>query len=167
LPLGCTPLAVSAHGADPIGAGRSCVAYLTLQLPAGAIAHAHVNWLSPTKVRTTMIGGSKRTLVWDDLNPVQRLAVFDRGVDLADPSELDPDDRRQAIVSYRSGDMIAPALSEREALQGVMGELATSIRTGRAPQTDGRAGLRILDILEAASRSVMFYGAVVPLRGNV
>ena len=86
LPDGCTPLAVAAHGADPIGAGQACVAYLTLQLPHGAIAHVHVNWLSPIKVRTTTIGGSNRTLVWDDLNPSQRIAVYDRGVDLADPA---------------------------------------------------------------------------------
>ena len=82
LPAGIEPLAVAAHGADPIGAGRSCVAFVTLQLTGGAIAHVHVNWLSPTKVRTTLIGGSKRALIWDDLNPVQRVAVFDRGVDL-------------------------------------------------------------------------------------
>jgi predicted dehydrogenase len=164
LPDGIRPLAVSAHGADPIGAGQACVGYLTLQLPGDAIAHVHVNWLSPVKVRTTTIGGSKRTLVWDDLNPSQRISLYDRGVDLADPEGLGPDDRRQAIVSYRSGDMIAPALPEREALQGVMAEFADCIRTGRAPVTDGWAGLRVLDILESASRSLQFGGAVVPLR---
>ena len=166
LPDGCTPLAVAAHGADPIGAGQACVAYLTLQLPRGAIAHVHVNWLSPIKVRTTTIGGSKRTLVWDDLNPSQRISVYDRGVDLADPARLDANDRRQAMVSYRSGDMVAPALPEREALQGVMAEFAECIRTGRPSVTDGRAGLRVLDILEAASRSLEFHGSVVPLRGD-
>ena len=164
LPAGCTPLAVAAHGADPIGAGQACVAYLTLQLPGGSIAHVHVNWLSPIKVRTTTIGGSNRTLVWDDLNPSQRVSVYDRGVDLADPAELDADDRRQAMVSYRSGDMVAPALPEKEALQGVMSEFAECIRTGRASLTDGRSGLRVLDILEAASRSLAFHGSVVPLR---
>jgi predicted dehydrogenase len=112
-----------------------------------------------------MIGGSKRMLVWDDLNPVQRLSLFDRGVDLADPAELRDDDRRQAMVSYRSGDMVAPALLEQEALQSVLAEFADSIRAGRPPATDGRAGLRVLDILEAASRSLMFQGSVVPLRG--
>lgn len=166
LPDGCTPLAVAAHGADPIGAGQACIAYLTLQLPRGAIAHVHVNWLSPIKVRTTTIGGSNRTLVWDDLNPSQRIAVYDRGVDLADPAELGADDRRQAIVSYRSGDMVAPALPEHEALQGVMAEFADCIRTGRPSRTDGRSGLRVLDILEAASRSLEFHGSVVPLRGD-
>jgi len=165
LPDGVHPLAVAAQGADPIGAGQACVGYLTLQLPGGSIAHVHVNWLSPVKVRTTTIGGSKRTLVWDDLNPAQRISVYDRGVDLADPAELGADDRRQAIVSYRSGDMVAPALPEREALQGVMTEFADCIRTGRTPVTDGWAGLRVLDILEAASRSLEFAGAVVPLRG--
>jgi predicted dehydrogenase len=165
LPDGVTPTAVAAHGADPIGAGQACVGYLTLTLPGGSIAHVHVNWLSPVKVRTTTIGGSKRTLVWDDLNPSQRISLYDRGVDLADPAQLGDDDRRQAIVSYRSGDMVAPALPEREALQGVMAEFADCIRTGRTPRTDGWSGLRVLDILEAASRSLEFAGAVVPLRG--
>jgi predicted dehydrogenase len=166
LPEGCMPLAVAAQGADPIGAGQACVAYLTLQLPRGAIAHVHVNWLSPIKVRTTTLGCSNRTLVWDDLNPSQRIAVYDRGVDLADPEGLDADDRRQAIVSYRSGDMVAPALPETEALQGVMAEFAHCIRSGRPSRTDGRSGLRVLDILEAASRSLEFHGSVVPLRGD-
>jgi predicted dehydrogenase len=166
LPEGCQPLAVAAHGADPIGAGQACIAYLTLELPDQAIAHVHVNWLSPIKVRTTTIGGSCRTLVWDDLNPSQRISVYDRGVDLSEAEDLDADDRRQAFVSYRTGDMIAPALPEREALQGVMVEFADCIRTGRASATDGWSGLRVLDILEAASRSLSFHGAVVPLRSG-
>jgi predicted dehydrogenase len=174
LPGGLRPLAVSAQGADPIGAGQTCVGYLTLHLPGGSIAHVQVNWLSPVKVRTITIGASKRTLVWDDLNPGQRLSLYDRGVDLTEPTDdvddiedvdRDADDRRQKIVSYRSGDMIAPALPEREALQGVMTEFADAIRTGRSPATDGWSGLRVLDILEAASRSLEFAGAVVPLRG--
>jgi predicted dehydrogenase len=90
----------------------------------GAIAHVHVNWLSPVKVRTTTIGGSKRTVVWDDLNPAQRISIYDRGVDLADPARSTRTTGEQAIVSYRSGDMVAPALQEKEALQGVMNEFA-------------------------------------------
>ena len=165
LPDGVRPLSVAAHGADPIGAGRACIAYLTLSLPGGAIAHVHVNWLSPTKVRTTMVSGAKRTLVWDDLHPTQRISVFDRGVDLTPTEELGAEQRREALVQYRSGDMVAPALPEREALGAVVAEFADSIRAGRAPRTDGRAGLRVLDILEAASQSLEFRGAVVPLRG--
>ena len=167
LPAQNAPIAVAAQGADPIGAGQTCVAFLTLQLPNGAIAHIHVNWLSPTKVRTTMIGGSKRTLVWDDLNPLQRIALYDRGVDLTAPDDVNPANRYQATVSYRSGDMVAPALPEKEALQAVMTEFADCIRTGRVPRTDGRAGLRVLDILESASRSLQFHGSVVPLRSGL
>ncbi|MGB7979563.1 MAG: Gfo/Idh/MocA family oxidoreductase [Candidatus Nanopelagicales bacterium] len=164
LPDGLRPVAVAAHGADPIGAGQDCVAYLTLQLPGGAIAHVHVNWLSPIKVRMTMIGGSRRTAVWDDMNPVQRVSVFDRGVDMLPSESLDLDARRTNRVAYRAGDMHAPALSGREALAAMVDEFAASIREGRAPRTDGRAGLRVLDILEAASQSLAFKGAVVPLR---
>ena len=166
LPEGMEPEAVAAHGADPIGAGRCCVAYLTLRLTGGAIAHIHVNWLSPTKVRTTMVGGSKRTVVWDDLNPAQRLAVFDRGVDLSAPEELADQARQQMLISYRSGDMTAPALTEREALSTMVEEYAAAILARRPALTDGRAGLRVLDILEAASRSLEFQGAVVGLRGT-
>ena len=166
LPAEVFPVAVSAQAADPIGAGQACVAYLTVRLSSGAIAHGHVNWLSPTKVRTTMVGGSKRTLLWDDLNPSQRVTVFDRGVDLSRVDEIGADQRREALVSYRSGDMVAPALSEREALCGVAEEFAASIRERRAPLTDGWAGLRVLEILEAASRSLAERGAVVPLRGE-
>jgi predicted dehydrogenase len=164
LPEGCRPQAVAAHGADPIGAGRVCIAYLILQLTGGAIAHAHVNWLSPTKIRTTMIGGSKRTLVWDDLHPTQRISIFDRGVDLTVAEELREDERREALISYRVGDMVAPALPEREGLAGVVEEFARAIREDRKPLTDGRSGLRVLDVLEAASASLEYKGAVVPLR---
>ncbi|WP_051944459.1 Gfo/Idh/MocA family protein [Streptacidiphilus rugosus] len=164
LPEHVRPVAVAAHGADPIGAGQACIGYLTLQLSTGAIAHVHVNWLSPTKVRTTMVGGAKRTLVWDDLNPAQRIALFDRGVDLATPQEIGAEERRDMLVSYRTGDMVAPALTEREALRSMVEEFADAITTGRPPLTDGRAGLRVLDILEAASRSLAFHGAVVGLR---
>lgn len=166
LPSGVEPIAVAAHGADPIGAGRSCVVFVTLELAGGAIAHLHVNWLSPTKVRSTLLGGSKRALLWDDLNPVQRVSVFDRGVDLVAPEEVAEQARRDAFISYRTGDVVSPALPEREALQGVVEEFADCIRTGRAPLTDGQSGLRVLDILEAASRSISFHGALVGLRGS-
>jgi predicted dehydrogenase len=166
LPEDRLPVAVAAHGADPIGAGRACVAYLTLPLQGNAIAHAHVNWLSPTKVRTTIIGGSKKTLVWDDVNPAQRLSVYDRGVDLTEAAEAEAETRRESIVSYRSGDMVAPALKEHEALGAAVDEFGAAIREGREPVTSGAAGLRVLDILEAATRSLEFGGAVVPLRNE-
>ncbi|MGK4582702.1 Gfo/Idh/MocA family protein [Kitasatospora sp. HPMI-4] len=163
LPPGVVPVGVSAQAADPIGAGRACVAYLTVRLSNGALAHCHVNWLSPTKVRTTLIGGSRRTLVWDDLNPQARLAIHDRGVDLTPPERLTEEIRHQAQVSYRVGDMVAPALSEQEALRAVMAEFASAVTEGRAPLTDGRAGLRVLRLLHAAARSLELRGATVPV----
>lgn len=162
LPREMAPTAVSAQVADPLGAGSACVAYLTLTLPHRAIAHAHVNWLSPVKLRHTIFGGSQRILVWDDLHPSQRISIYDRGVDMADPA-LSPDDRREALVKYRTGDMIAPALRETEALAGVMDEFASSIVEGRAPRTDGESGLRVLEILDAAARSGKNNGAPVSL----
>ena len=161
LPPGYHPTAVSAHGADPMQVGQACIGYLTLPLTRGAIAHAHVNWLSPTKIRTTIVGGSKRTIVWDDLHPTQRVSLYDRGVELAAPGESDA--RRERLVAYRIGDMVAPALTEGEALAGVMTEFAAAIRENRAPLTDGESGRRILEILEAATASTAAHGASVPL----
>jgi predicted dehydrogenase len=97
-----------------------------------------------------VIGGSRRTLVWDDLNPQQRLSVYDRGVELGKQSAA-RSDRRDANISYRLGDTWSPALPEREALGSVAGELAAAIREGRPALTDGRAGLRVLEVLEQAS----------------
>lgn len=157
LPGGLKPLGVAAQGADPIGAGQSCVGYLTLPLPGGAIAHVHVNWLSPTKIRQMVVGGSKQTLVWDDLQPQQRLTVYDRGVHLGEPLA----DKTTTNVSYRIGDAWAPALPEKEALGAMVGEFAAAIREGRAPRTDGHAGLRVLEVLEAVSRSLADGGRLI------
>jgi predicted dehydrogenase len=162
LPGGLTPTGVSAQGADPLGAGKSCVGYLTLPLPGGAMAHVHVNWLSPTKIRQMVIGGTDRTLVWDDLNPQQRLSVYDRGVDLAHQSTAGAD-RTASTISYRLGDTWAPALPEREALGQMVAEFADSIHAGRSPRTDGMAGLRVLSVLEAAKASLAHGGQMMDL----
>ena len=164
LPGGLLPEGVAAHGADPIGAGRACVGYLTMPLAGGAMAHVHVNWLSPTKIRQMVVGGSRRTLVWDDLNPQQRLSVYDRGVDLDLSSKTDDlSDRRAAGISYRLGDMYAPSLPEREALGSMVEEFAAAIRDGRPPRTDGQGGLRVLEVLEASSVSLKNGGQMVDL----
>jgi predicted dehydrogenase len=164
LPDDVTPVSVAARGSDPLGCGQVCVAHLTIELSNGAIGHVHVNWLSPTKVRTTIVGGSRRTAVWDDLNPSQRLAVYDRSVETHDPSTLGIDARNQTRVSYRIGDMVAPALPEKEALRTMMTEFATAITEGRPALTDGRSGLRVLAMLEAASESLRSNGVSVPVQ---
>jgi predicted dehydrogenase len=162
LPDGWAPETVAAQGVDPIGAGHACVGYLTLRLAGGGIAHIHVNWLSPTKVRTTILGGSKRIVVWDDLNPTQRVGLYDKGVQLN--GSADSQARREALVSYRTGDMVAPALAEVEALGGALQEFAAAIREGRPALTDGASGLRVLKILEAVPRSLDRDGASVPVQ---
>jgi predicted dehydrogenase len=160
LPGGLRPTGVAAQGADPLGAGKACVGYLTLPLVGGAMAHVHVNWLSPTKIRQMVIGGSRRTLVWDDLNPQQRLSVYDRGVDLTQQS-VDAVDRASSQISYRLGDTWSPALPEHEALGVMVAEYARSIRSADAPRTDGEAGLRVLSVLEAAATSLASHGALI------
>lgn len=163
LPDHIRPVAIAAHGADPLGAGRACMAYLSVWLSNGALAHLHVNWLSPIKVRTTIFGGSRRTIVWDDMSPACRLMIHDRGVERRPVDRLNPAERRQALVSYRLGDMHVPALPEREALLSVLAEFADAIRERRAPLTDGMSGLRVLALLEAASRSAEHGGMRVPV----
>ena len=161
LPPGTEPVAVAAHAADPLGCGRACLAYLSVWLSSGAIAHLHVNWLSPIKVRTTIFGGSQRTIVWDDMSPATRLMIHDRSVERVPGREADLDERRQQLVSYRIGDMRVPTLPEREALLAVMAEFADAIIERRAPRTDGRSGLRVLQALEAATMSAENGGARV------
>lgn len=153
LPGGLAPTQVAAYGSDPIGAGKSCVGYLMMPLQRGAMAHVHVNWLSPTKIRQMVIGGTRRTLVWDDLTPQQRISVYDRGVDLLRQTGFETD-RESATISYRLGDTWSPALSEREPLGAMVEEFASAIADRRSARTDGYAGLRVLDVLEAASRSL-------------
>ena len=158
---GFHPTAVSAIGSDPIGAGHASLGYVTMTMPGGAVAHVHLSWLSPVKIRSFVIGGSERHLVWNDTNPAQKISLYERGIDVAALTE--PEARREQMVQYRIGDMLAPALSEVEALQGVVREFTAAIREGRAPLTDGNAGVRVLDILEATHRSLAAAGALVPV----
>jgi predicted dehydrogenase len=108
------------------------------------------------------VGGSRRIVVWDDLNPTQRVGIYDKGVHLN--GSADSEARREALVSYRTGDMVAPALTEVEALHGALREFGAAIREGRRPLTDGESGLRVLKILEAVPRSSERGGAAVPVR---
>ena len=159
-------LSVTAEGADPLGLGHACVGYLTMRFDDGLLAHCHLNWLSPTKIRTTIVGGSEKMVVWDDLQPAQRVSIFESGVDLAE-ADLSRGEKRRRKVSYRIGSMVAPALREREALLGVLEDWVGAIRTGRRPMTDGRAGLRVLRVLEAARASLCDGSAPVPLQSLV
>ncbi len=153
LPDGLNPTEVSAFGGDPLGTGRNCVGHMNFRLRNDGAAHLHVNVLSPTKIRQVVIGGSLRTLVWDDLNPKQRLSVVDRGVSL-DRSPRSANEKRTSTTAYRMGDIWSPALPEREPLGQVIEELEFCIRNKRESRTGWDSALRILAVLEASTRSL-------------
>lgn len=134
------------------------VAYLTVYFPDKLIAHINVNWLSPVKLRMTLIGGEKRMVVWNDLVADEKVRVYDRGVQTTSQEGV-----YKLLVNYRSGDMWAPRLEQLEALQMEMKYFVECIETGKEPMNDGRAGLRIVKMLEAASESLSKRGALVYL----
>jgi len=134
------------------------VAYMTLYFPGKTIAHINVNWLSPVKVRMTLIGGEKRMVVWNDLVADEKIRVYDRGVKTTSQEGV-----YKLLVNYRSGDMLAPQLEQVEALQLELRYFVDCITSGQTPFNDGRAGLRVVKMLEAASESLRHRGSLVKL----
>ena len=152
-----TPEAIVATGQKHLNSHED-VAYMTLYFPDSIIAHINVNWLSPVKVRTTLIGGEKRMLVWNDLEADEKLKVYDRGVSVNSREGV-----YELLVSYRSGDMWAPQLEQVEALRLELGYFAECVASGRDPHNDGCAGLRVVRMLEAATVSLHKKGSLVRL----
>ena len=146
--IGLDPELVVATGGAHLN-GLADMAYITLYFGNGIVAHINVNWLSPVKVRTTLIGGQRKMLVWNDLEPAEKIKVYDKGVDVGTE-----EGRRRLLVSYRSGDMWAPRVEEGEALQREARYFLDCIASGTRPFNDGRAGLRVVRILEAADESL-------------
>jgi predicted dehydrogenase len=145
---------IACTGARYIQSEVEDVAFLTMGFPSGALAHAHLSWLAPGKRRAMTVIGSARMVVYDDVEVVEKVKVFDHGVERMDPHEL----RR----SYRAGDIHAPRVAQTEALQLEVRDFIDAIRTGRRPLSDGVAGLRVVRVLEAAMRSLRQNGARVP-----
>lgn len=158
--LGERPQAVSATGVGHVPGQPENIAYLTLFFEERRVAHIHVNWLAPVKIRRTLIGGSEKMIVYDDLEPSEKLRIYDKGVTL--------DERPEGVyrmrVGYRTGDMWAPHLEPGEALRVEAAEFVRAVETGEAPATDGHAGLRVVGILEAATRSMAERGRPQELR---
>ncbi len=154
--------AVSATGMAHVPGKPENMAYMTLYFATNILAHIHVNWLSPVKVRQTLIGGSKKMIVYDDLMPSEKIKIYDRGVTLTPSAK--PEDVYKLLVSYRSGDMWAPKLDETEALKAETAEFVRCIDEGATPDNDGHAGLRIVKILEAASESLKKRGQPVEIQ---
>jgi len=146
--VGLEPDLVVATGSAHVNSLED-VAHLTVYFPNNVLAHINVNWLSPVKVRTTLVGGQKKMLVWNDLDPAEKVRVYDKGADVK--TELGV---HQLLVSYRSGDMWAPKVEELEALQLETRYFLDCIKDGKKPFNDGQAGLRVVRILEAAEQSL-------------
>lgn len=163
------PTEVTATGANFIeqAAPRaSDLAYLTLRYPSGFLAHIHVNWLSPIKIRRVMIGASRRMVVYDDLEPSDKLKIYDRGVApgvLTGDAPRDSSEALQRRIGYRTGDMWAPRIDVAEPLAGACAEFMRCIRDNAAPRTGGACGQRVVRVLEAASASLAQRGAPVGL----
>ena len=125
------------------------VAFLTLWYPGGTVAHIHLSWLSPVKVRRTMISGSRKMAVWDDVDPNEKIYIYDKGV-ILDPSSKT---LQQQMVSYRLGDLMVPLVDNREALGKLVNDFAYSIRTETPTRSEGRFGAGVVRVIEAALRS--------------
>lgn len=156
------PIAVSATGVSHVPGEPANIAYLTLFFENNAIAHLHVNWLAPVKVRRTLIGGSKKMIIYDDLEPSEKVKVYDKGITVNGSKESMYD----VMIGYRTGDVWAPKLEVTEALLAEAGYFIRCITHGERSITDGRAGLRVVRILEAATQSMNTRGRPVELNFN-
>ncbi|SRR6266851_4402135 len=138
--------------------GFEDIAFITVYFPNRVIAHINVNWLSPVKVRTTLIGGEKKMLVWNDLEADEKIKIYDKGVEITTREGV-----YNLLVNYRSGDMWAPQIEQVEALHRELAYFVDCIAKDQTPMNDGQAGLRVVKMLEAASKSLRQRGALVYL----
>ncbi len=154
------PEAVSATGISHVPGTPENIAYMTMFFDGPLIAHVHVNWLAPVKVRRTLLGGNRRMVLFDDLEASEKLKVYDRGISVNPSADANV---YQMLVGYRMGDMWAPQLAIREALHAEAAHFVDCIVGKRTPVTDGQAGLRVVRLLEAASKSMKDQGRLVAL----
>jgi predicted dehydrogenase len=152
-----TPEAIVATGQSHISPHED-VAFMTVYFPGKVIAHINVNWLSPVKIRMTLIGGEKKMVVWNDLVADEKLRIYDRGVNVTNQDGV-----YELLVNYRSGDMWAPHLAQIEALRQELSYFVDCILTGQEPFNNGQAGLRVVKMLEAATESMSKRGSLVYL----
>src|SRR2546426_11742483 len=146
------PVRVTASGSSPVrwnGWRRESIAYVTVELEDSMIAHFHLNWLSPVKLRRTLIGGSRKMVVYDHLDSDNQVKIFDKGIELREDQ-----DRYNVLVQYRMGDLLIPKVDQTEALETACKHFVHCIKTGEKPITDGYAGLRVVELLEEAERSM-------------
>ena len=157
------PKALSAHGAVHFEGGFEDIAYVAIEFDDGGfIAHFHVNWLSPVKVRQTLISGDKKMLVWDDLSPDEKIKIYDRGVDFKSANG-GKNGIHELLVSYRSGDVYIPKLEATEALRAEAQYFVECVEKNQEPFNNGQAGLQVVCLLEAADESIRQGGKRIEL----
>jgi predicted dehydrogenase len=154
------PVAVSATGSCHVAGSPENMAHITLFFDSPCVAHVNVNWLSPIKVRQTFVGGSKKMIVYDDMEPTEKIKVYDKGITV----DGSPESAHQLRIGYRAGDMWAPHISPKEALQSEVAHFVDCVRNGTSPISGGLSGLRVVEVLEAASRSIADQGKPVMLK---
>lgn len=155
------PVSIAAMGVNHLGCPYENMAYVTVRFNSHSnlLAHFHVNWLAPVKIRQTLIGGSKKMIVYDDMEPTEKVKVYDRGITM----HHDREQRTRLLTGYRNGDVLAPNLDTSEALRLMAKEFAAAILENRRPLTDGRAGYRVVRLLEAAQESLERNGREIEL----
>lgn len=154
------PVSVSATGASRVHGKIEDIAYVAVKFKSGLIAHFHVNWMSPVKIRRIMIGGSKKMVVFDDLSPDEKVKIYDKGVKLLDAPK---DKIYKNLIQYRIGDMYAPNIESTEALKSEVAHIVDCIQNKKKPLTDGKAGLNVVKLLEAAQKSLKKGGAFIKI----
>ncbi len=157
--LADAPTEIAAHGKDHFGTGREDVAYVTLHFQNNFIAHFNFNWISPVKIRKTLIGGEHKMLLWDDLENDEKIRVYDKGVSLNSTESA-----HNLRIQYRAGDMVSPRVDYQEALKVEAQYFIDCINKSESPMNDGISGLRVVKLLETTSRSMKQHGASVPVR---
>ncbi len=156
--LGEHPIRVTAVGRDYVQPGLPDVAFIDLLFASGVLAHVQVSWLSPSKLRNTTIVGSRKMLVYDDTEHLEKVKIFDKGVNYRDPETFG-----EYQLSYRAGDIVSPKLDSYEPLQAEVEDFLGAIEDGTLPRVDGHSGLRVVQVLEAAERSLESGGQPVTL----
>lgn len=156
--LGPSALAIAAHGTAHFDTGLEDVAYLSVFYENNLMAHFHVNWMSPVKIRRTVVGGSKKMLLWDDNVPEEKLRIYDKGADITTREGV-----YGIMAAYRIGEMVAPVIPNVEALGNEVAYFVDCIEKQQRPHNDGEAGLRVVKILEATDESLKANGKVIEL----
>jgi len=158
--LNRSPRAIAATGVAHFDSDIENIAYISTYYDDNLLGHIHVNWLAPVKVRKTLVSGSKKMVIYDDMEPHEKIKIYDNGVNIS------PDKNQiyDYLIQYRTGDMIAPKVDLTEALVKVTREFQNAVNENRAPHTDGYAGLRVVKILEAATQSLRANGQLVELK---